>query len=229
MERKKLFNILSTFCNLFIFVSVVWSVLYYFFKTGAGNMEVTGTACFKYFTIDSNILAALASLAYLYFNIMRLLGKEVVIPEWLKVFKYVATNSVAVTFFVVLIFLMPGSYVMSGTDPGYFYEENCIILHLFAPLFAMLTVAVFEKEDQINKKYTYFSFLPVLLYGIVYIICVIIVKCWDDHYGLTFGGRYYLFPIGALLIFAICYGASELEYFLQKLCINKLSDKKDIE
>ena len=228
MDLKKKFNILSAFCNLFIFVSVTWSVLYYFYKdTGAGNMDVVGALCFKYFTVDSNIMAAIASVIYLYFNFARLCGKEVQIPRWLKVFKFVATNSVAVTFFVVLLCLVPVGYFMNDIPPVYFYEENCIILHLFAPLFAMLTVSLFEKEDQINKKYTYISFAPVLLYGIVYFVCVVIAKCWKDHYGLTFEGNYYLTPIAVLMIFGICYGSSELVYYLQTLCNNKLKDKKE--
>lgn len=228
MDLKKKFNILSMFCNLFIFVSVLWSVLYYFYKdAGAGNMEVVGAACFKYFTIDSNILAAISSVIYLYFNFARLCGKEVQIPQWLKVFKFIATNSVAVTFFVVIFCLVPVGYFMNDIPPSYFYEENCIILHLFAPLFAMLTVSVFEKEDQFNKKYTYFSFIPVVLYGIVYFVCVVIAKVWEDHYGLTFEGNYYLTPIAVLMIFGICYGSSELVYYLQTLCNKKLVDTKE--
>ena len=227
MEQKKLFNILSLVCNLFLFISITWSVVFYFYhEDGSGNMLAHGFTCFRFFTIDSNVLAGIASGIYLYFNIMRLTGKDIQTPEWLKIFKFIATVAVGVTFFVVLLFLIPVYYYTTGTSPLFFYEDNCIILHLLGPLFAILTLCVFEKDDIIqNKKITYFAMLSTVLYGIVYFTCVVIFKVWPDFYGLTFEGRYYLSPIGALLIFAVCWGNIELIYFLQKLCIKKLPEK----
>ena len=223
MERKKLFNILSLVSNLLILILVTWSVCYYFFHEGTGNMLAHGTQYFRFFTIDSNILAAIASAIYLYFNFMRLAGKEIETPNWLKVFKFVATNTVAVTFFVVLFLLTPMSMIQSGTSFWFLYEDNCSVLHGIGPILAMLTLVLFEKDDQIEKKYTYFQFVPVALYGSIYLICVVIAKVWPDFYGFTFDGRYYLSPIAAILVFGVSYGAAELMYFLQKLCIKKLN------
>ena len=223
MEQKKLFNILSLVSNLFILITVTWSVVFYFYhEDGSGNMLAHGTQCFKFFTIDSNILAAVASAIYLYFNIARAAGKEIATPKWLKVFKYVATNAVMVTFFVVLVFLIPVYAYTDGVSPLFFYEQNCIILHLFGPLIAMLTMVVFERDDQIEKNLTLYQFVPVILYGIIYFSCVIIAGVWEDFYGFTFGGRYYLTPIAAVLVLGVSYGASELNYYLQKLSIKKL-------
>jgi len=230
MDRKKLFNILSFVSNLIIFGIVTWAVAFYFYiDVGAGNMRVTGVECFKFFTVDSNILLAIASGIYLYFNINRLMGKEIETPNWLKIFKYVATNAGAITFFVVLFFLMPGGALFQDLSPSYFYEDNCMVLHGFAPILGMLTLILFEKEDRIERKFTYLIFIPPIIYGIVYFACVVFAKVWEDFYGFTFGGRLYLAPLAAIAVLAIAYGADELLYFLQKLCINKLKDKKNVE
>lgn len=225
MEQKKLFNILSFICNLFLFVAITWSVVYYFYhEDGSGNMLAHGFNCFRFFTIDSNVLCGIASGIYLYFNILRLMGRDVVTPYWLKLFKFIATVSVSVTFFVVLIVLAPLYSMTSDVSIWFLYEDNCFILHLMGPLMAILTLCVFEKDDIIeNKKVLYFAMLTTVIYGIVYFICVVIAKAWPDFYGLTFDGRYYLSPFGALAIFAICYGSIELLYYLQKLSIRKLN------
>ncbi|MBE5763197.1 MAG: hypothetical protein E7338_03120 [Clostridiales bacterium] len=223
MERKKLFNILSLVCNVIFLGLTIWAVSFYFYSdTGSGNMLAHGFTCFRFFTIDSNVLAAIASAIYIYFNIVRLTGKNIETPLWLKVFKYVATNTVAVTFFVVLLILVPMGYITYGYSMGYFYEYNCSVLHAITPILAMLTLAMFESEDRFDKKYTYFQFLPVAVYGIIYLICVVIVGVWPDFYGFTFDGRYYLSPIAVLLVFGVSYGAAELGYFLQGLCLKKL-------
>ena len=148
MEQKKLFNILSFVCNLFLVISIFWSVIFYFYyEDGSGNMLAHGTQCFRFFTIDSNILAMVAAGIYLFFNIQRLRGIEIETPYWLKLFKFIATVSVAVTFFVVLFILIPMAAYASGTSPAYFYEKNCMILHLFGPIIAMLTLVLFEKDE----------------------------------------------------------------------------------
>ena len=222
MERKKLFNIFSFVINLFIVISVTWSVAFYFYyEDGSGNMLAHGTECFRFFTIDSNILMAIASAIYLYFNIVRMTGKEIVTPTWLKVFKFVATCAIMVTFFVVLIFLIPVAAITEGIAPWFFYERNCLILHLLAPLAAFLSLVLFDKEDQIDRKYINYHFAPVVLYGIVYFTCVVVFGVWPDFYSFTFNGRYYLAPIAAALVLGVSYGASELSYFIQKLCIKK--------
>ena len=218
MERKKLFNILSLVTNILVVVLVTWAVCFYFFHTGTGNMLAHGTQYFRFFTIDSNILAAIASLIYIYFNVMKLIGKDIQIPNWLRIFKFVATNTVAVTFFVVLFLLTPMSMYQDGASFWFLYEDNCAILHGVGPILAMLTLIVFEKDDLFEKKYTYFQFVPVALYGLIYLICVVFAKVWPDFYGFTFDGRYYLSPIAAILVFGVSYGAAELMYFLQKLC-----------
>lgn len=225
MERKKLYNILSLVSNVLIIIGVVWSVAFYFYHDdGSGNMLAKGAQCFRFFTIDSNILVAISCAIYLYFNILRCMGKEIQTPLWVKVFRYVAVNSVAVTFFVVLFFLAPMVVITQGLSPWYLYEDNCIILHALAPMLAMLCVILFEKEDRIEKKYTYFSFTTVTIYGIIYFICVVFAKVWPDFYSFTFDGRYYLSPIAAICVFGMAYLGSELVYWLQKVCIDKLPE-----
>ena len=50
----------SMVCNLLIFVFTAYGVSRFFYRGGDGNMRVYGAWCFRFFTVDSNILAALA-------------------------------------------------------------------------------------------------------------------------------------------------------------------------
>ncbi len=227
MDRKKLNGIISLIINVLVIVGVTWSVAYYFYhEDGAGNMLAHGPECFRFFTIDSIILAALTCAIYMYFNIMAIRGKKYDIPLWLKIFRYVAAVAVGVTFFVVLLVLAPLAPVQ-GYSPLYVYEDNCIILHGLAPLFVMFSVVVLEREDHFERKYMYYSFSTVGIYGTVYFICVLIAKIWDDFYYFTFGGKNYLAPVSALMVLGLAWGVMELMYFLQKLCVDKLPKLKE--
>ena len=227
MQQKRLFNILSFCSNIFLVIATTWAVAFYFYhEDGSGNMLAHGPTCFRFFTIDSNIITAVSSLIYLYFNIQAFRGKLIEIPLWVRLFRFISIVAAMVTFFVVLLILVPMGAITKGLSPFYFYDRNCIILHLFAPLVAAITLCVFEKDDKIeNKVLTYFSLSSVVVYGLVYFICVVIAKVWPDFYGLTFDGKLYLSPFGALAILCVCWGVIELLYYLQGLCIRKLPER----
>ncbi len=174
-------------------------------------MEVLGVECFDYFTIDSNIICGLGSLLYLVYYIIYLVkGKE--IPNWVNWVKVAVTSAILVTFLTCVLFLGP----TQGYDKV-FLGRN-VFLHGVNPVLAFVTFCFLEK-GVLPKKTCLFGIVPTFIYSIVYVICVVFTKVWDDFYGFTFGGRYGLVPV----VLAVMYGVSCLIGFGAIIIKNAIS------
>ncbi len=131
----------------------------------------------RYFTAQSNVLCAAASLAV---GTMRLLGAE---WHWALWIKYMGTVSVTVTLLTVVFFLsrIYGFKVLfSGPD---------LWLHLVCPLLALITYYAWDKPTM-TPGAAMLGTLPVLLYGILYLVKVVLRKQWDDFYAFNRDGRW---------------------------------------
>ena len=194
MKKREIVRWSAIILNLLNAVLVAVSIAYYFTGSGAGNMQVGGSRCFVFFTNDSNILSAVTSLILLPF----LLKKRV--PRWTAVLKFVGTVSVTVTLLTVVCFL--------GPTQGYarMFDGVCLYLHLLCPLLSVASVYLPEYEEPLPKASWMFGTLPVVVYGLVYYVMVVVTGRWADFYGFNRGGRWYLsliamFALGALLSF----------------------------
>lgn len=176
----------------------------YFTGMGDGNMAVAGVRCFRFFTNDSNILSALASLVILPF-----LWKKRV-PMWAAVLKYVGAVSVTVTLLTVVLFL--------GPTQGYgrMFVGVCLYLHLICPLLSIASVYLPESDRPLPQHAWLFGMLTVAVYGAVYIAMVLITRRWPDFYGFARGGYWYI-SLPAMLIFGAL--LSLLMAFLQRKAV----------
>lgn len=214
MTKKS--NILSLVFNLLNFILVAISVIGFFFVTGEGNMQVAGVKCFMYFTIDSNILAALASLCMVAFSLKNIKKDNVKIPKWLSLFKFTGTTAVTVTLLTVILFL--------GPTQGYaiMFLGSSLFLHLINPLLCIISYVFMEKSEKLPTKFSLLGVLPTVVYGAVYITMVVFAERWPDFYGFNMGGFWYISLVAMLIatyLFAIC---------LWKLH-QKVSGKKEAE
>lgn len=161
-------------------------------------MEDTGTVCFRYFTIDSNILAAIASGLLLPYEFKRAVGKSEKIPTGLSVLKLAGTVAVAITFFVVMVFLGP------TIGYGKMFEGANIFLHALCPIFAIVSFVFFDSGNEISRKHGLPALLPVVIYGFLYFVMVIIITekngGWSDFYGFNMGG---FWPVSLIAMFLI--------------------------
>lgn len=131
----------------------------------------------RYFTVQSNLFCAAASLAT---AAARLFGT---VPEPLLLVKYVATVAVAVTFLTVVLFLGPQygyKLMFSGPD---------LWLHLVCPLLALVCFFAWDRP-RLTWMAALWGVLPVLLYGLLYLRQVVRVKRWEDFYGFNRDGRW---------------------------------------
>ena len=197
MSRKTsaVFSFLS---NLLLLVLVAYSVARFFFASGDGNMEVTGAACFRYFTIDSNILAALSAALLLPWELRRALGKDAEVPIALSVFKLAGTTAVAITFAVVLVFLGP----TMGYDK--MFEGTNIFLHAICPVLSIVSFLFLDGGTAVSGKQSRPALLPTVVYGLVYLVMVIVLTeangGWPDFYGFNLGG---FWPVSIIVMFSV--------------------------
>lgn len=175
--------ILSIILNSAIVIITIIAILMHKKNTTMKNL-------LRYFTVQSNVLCAAASLMVVIF---RIIG---VMPEWVLVLNYVGTTAVMVTLLTVLFFLGPsmGGYkdLLSGGD---FY------LHLICPLLALISYLMVDRVD-VGFIMVLYGILPVILYGLLYLYKVILDaedRRWEDFYGFNRGGKW---PVSMAAMFA---------------------------
>ena len=161
-------------------------------------MEVTGALCFRYFTIDSNILAAIASLLLLPCEVRRITGKSDAVPPALSVLKLAGTAAVTITFVVVLVFLGP------TMGYGKMFEGTNIFLHALCPVLAIVSFLFFDGGSPLSAKQSRPALLPTVVYGLVYLLMVVILTeakgGWPDFYSFNARG---LWPISVIVMFSV--------------------------
>ena len=184
-KAERVRTVFAVVFNAAIFAVTAFCVLTFFVKGGRGNMEVVGPVAFRYFTVDSNVLVAVASLFVAVFGIVKLAtGREY--PEWVRVFKFVGTVAVMLTFLTVVVFL------------GFIYGFKAmfvginLFLHLLTPLAALLTLWFAEAGVKIRPAFFALGVAPMIVYGAVYLWMVIFAEKWEDFYHLANGGKWWV-------------------------------------
>lgn len=205
MKKKTL--IASLILNGLIVVSTVLAVGCYFF----GRKDVlgsSGSGCLRYFTTDSNILVAIASLVLIFCELPLLRCPEKTLPKWALLFKFVGTVSVTITLLTVVLFLAPVSAMKEGWKMiGFYFEGNIFALHLSTPLLAIFSLLLTENEIEtgvsLRFRDTLWALAPTVVYSLVYAYMVIFDGRWTDWYGFTFGGYYAVAPISMLVMYGV--------------------------
>lgn len=165
---------------LLVLSAVVWiiSVTDY----GEDQLLASGWEMLKFFTVESNIFMGVASLLSLIFI---LIGKY---PKWLSLVKYIAAGTVTLTFLTVMFYLGPtlGMLLM--------LKDANLFMHLIVPVLAIAQLFLLEPKLEEMKfvKSTLLSIIPMSIYGIAYLLNVII----NNGYGTAKYDWYYFGSLG---------------------------------
>ena len=161
--RKKI----SVCLNLLIILTVIFSTVSLFigfhFMGQSGLFEPLGLKSFKYFTVDSNILAALVSFIYLIY-ILNPANKSHKLSILMYVLKLAATTGVTLTMLVTVFFLAPGA--------EHYYDlflNTNFFMHLLTPLLCIITFVFFEPVEKNSFLLSFTGIIPMLLYALYYI------------------------------------------------------------
>ena len=185
--------------NLAIFVITLVLVAGCFRKDGKWAPE-RGRYAFRFFTTQSNVLCACASLLTAVF----LLSGD--LPRWVWTLKYAGTAAVTVTMLTVLFFLWPS---IGKDGPKVLLTGGQLFLHLITPLIAIASFCLLEKRGMSFPR-SLWGMVPVLAYGPHYLYRIRFApegKGWEDFYGFNKQGKWPVaFALMVLGTFLICMG-----------------------
>lgn len=212
MKNDKIDIKISLVFNILIFALMVIASIIMFtgfkFMEAEPLLESTKIGMLKFFTVDSNILMGIVSLIFAINQIKILKGKKEEISTKLIVFKMASTVAVGVTFVTVIGYLGP---ISKGGIPSLLKNSN-LFLHLIIPVLSMLDFAFFERTSKIKFRYTLYGILPTLVYGVLYVINLLIhmengkVSPIYDWYWFVQGGMWQaaiVIPIMLLMTYII--------------------------
>ena len=199
--------------NILIAVSTAAIAISYYFYC-ENPLVQSGFDSYKFFTTDSNILAGLASLILIPFEIQILRGKRKKLPRAAVLFKYAAAVSLTLTFTTVMVLLLPIydiKFLLLGTA---FY------MHIAGPVMTFISFVFLETDTKIKLPESLIPLIPVILYGAVYLTEVVIIGekngGWMDFYTFNKGGNW-------MISMPIMLGATYLISFLIRLLHNRFS------
>lgn len=180
-ERKKEL-ILSIIMKSFIVAGGIVGLASTFFMS---SLPVPGNELL-YYTVQSNIWIWTVMVAFLVLDVVALCsGKEWVIPNWLRLVKYVFTVAITLTCFVYNFVLFPVS--LMGNDPSNPLMLSSFFTHIFVPV---LSIADYIRFDYKLK-----------------------VKKWTILLGITTPLYYFMFAIAGSFLGASFKNGSKFPYF----------------
>lgn len=145
------------------------------------NFDHMGLRTFCMFTVNSNILCAIAMMLTLPYTVDGLRKKNFHMPNWIVDLLLAGVTSVGLTFVISLCVLSPvKGFVLIFTGSRFF-------LHGLCPILAIIAFCFLITDHVISLRETLLALLPVLLYAMVYYFMVEILGPknggWDDFYG----------------------------------------------
>jgi len=152
---------------------------------------------FEWFTIDSNLFMTLATMMIIPFAIEGIQKKRLTYPKWAQRIHYAGVINTTLTMVFVL-------FVISWYDPLLAFGEENFFLHIVCPLLVLISFFMVESVHPLTRVDNIRSLFPFAVYAALYIINVVFLKRWDDHYMLnTFLPFYISLPLVTTLIYVI--------------------------
>ena len=190
MARTRFINFISLLFNLLILVIVVvciasfftkvsyLSELDFFVKVHYDNLKVKGFQVLKYYTVDSNIFAAVAALIMVIDNVIVIFRKKQRVSSFALTMKYISAVALTVTFITVVCYLGP----TAGFHKA--FGGRNFVMHLIVPFLVLLSFLFFEKGE-ITFFHSFMSIFPTFIYSGFYIYNVVFASNWKDIYYLN--------------------------------------------
>lgn len=215
MEKKPIVNarkfnkmrfisgiVISSLVIAMTFVAISMSLVDYYHS----ESPEAGVGTFKMFTTISNIIAAFSAAMCLPFQIDGLRRDRYKLPSWIVIVMYVGAVGVFLTFFVAITIIS----AYQGFVKAMFTNAK-LFTHTINPLLITLLFVLVISDTRIKFSFSFIALIPVVIYMIIYLIMVIILKEWNDHY---YTDKYIPWPVSLLLIIAISFGVCQLLRFL---------------
>lgn len=130
---------------------------------GSGD-DFMSAAAFLFFTVQSNLWIAAISIPFIVYDIKRLKGEKVVVPQWVYKIKFIFTVAITLTFLVFSLMLSP--QMIATGYVSYLYSMSNIFLHNLVPICAIIDWSLNDYECKTGPKYLLYGAIMPLLYYI---------------------------------------------------------------
>lgn len=228
-KKKSTKDLVFIINNLFIFITTVIAVpVTLIIGSRTTRMDGGDIPYWQHvatFTILSGIflglVAGVSAFTYIYAKFTKI---QIPHKKAITIWYLIATTASMITCLTVLIYLAPARVITKGGKYLDLIAEMMFFLHFLNPLLSAITYVFATDNIQINFRTRLLTTLPIVIYSIPYVLCVMVFKIWPDFYGLTFGGRYYLAPVAfavfIMLSLVISTGLIKIKNVLQnKFCV----------
>ena len=197
--------VISSLVIAMTFVAISMSLVDYYHS----ESPEAGVGTFKMFTTISNIIAAFSAAMCLPFQIDGLRRDRYKLPSWIVIVMYVGAVGVFLTFFVAITIIS----AYQGFVKAMFANAK-LFTHTINPLLITLLFVLVISNTRIKFSFSFIALIPVVIYMIIYLIMVIILKEWNDHY---YTDKFIPWPVSLILIISISFGICQLLRFLHNL------------
>ena len=200
--------------TLVLSISAITSNLIKYVDSGLGIRDLL-----QYFTIQSNLMTALASSFIIPYAINGIRRKRFVYPKWLSMFHYSGTLCTTLTMVFALLFILPHDRDLAIGAHNFF-------LHVICPIGILISFCMVESSYKYTRRDNLICLLPVLVYSLVYLTMVVIIGeergGWRDLYLLD---EFIPWYISLFLMYTLAYG---IGYLIRKVS-NQLTVKRQEE
>lgn len=190
-SKSKTRDTLSIILNsLIVLFAIIGTVIMMSSSSHGSGLTAKGLKNLRYFTVLSNEFCAIVSLIWLIYRFSS--RRFFVLP------KLIAAAAVGLTFVIVAFFLAPMYPALN------LYKGGNLWFHLIIPVTAMIEFLITGFKEPIPFRYTLISAISALVYGIGYLINILIngIGKWpdtNDWYGFLNWG----YPVGFAIFASI--------------------------
>ena len=197
MRKADIFNRISLILNSGMVLLSIIGIILIFTLSDASTL---GWLSLKYFTVLSNLFAGGMALVLVIYQLLLLLGKTDHIPLPWMICKYLSVCCVTLTFLVVTIYLAPIN-LQYGNSYWHSFVGSNLFFHGLIPLLSMVDF-FFDLSTEIRFRYTPLSVLPMLIYGLLYMINIEVkwIPGDLDSQGNMYYDWYFLFNQGDISV-----------------------------
>ena len=145
------------------------------------NFDHMGLQTFCMFTVNSNILTALAMMLCIPYTVDGLRTGYYHLPDWVVILMHMAITAISLNFLISLCILAPvkGFYLI--------YSGSRFFLHGVCPVLAIL--CCFICSHLVRLKESFLALIPVFIYAVLYFVMVVVIGeeqgGWNDFYGFA--------------------------------------------
>ena len=162
-KQHKAAFVLNVLIFVFTLFATISLVIGFKFMQDISVLSEKNFKSFRYFTIQSNLLAAIVALFYIIYKCRA--GKNSdTMPGWLYILKLAATTAVAFTMIITVGYLAPTS------KNGYFslFMNSNLFMHFLTPLLCIISFIFFEPAEKTSFKLSFAGVIPAALYASFY-------------------------------------------------------------